>query len=162
MLIIYHGLPPSKNHAKERFGIGYTTSGKSYTRERYKSHVTNFLATFHLEAEYDKKKLEEFVRYYEATKPYDILVSVTYYTDTQRFDRQNYIQFLSDGLQNLLGINDRWFVWRDNSLRYSQDPLTEIKIGLLRNTFLEQKKLNQAAGKSIIKKLDNIGKAIKL
>lgn len=140
MKLVYEGLPPSKNHAKERFGVGYSNTGKRYVMERYKAHVTRFLNTFHLELKYDKRCLESFLLNCEASKPNDIIVSVTYHTDTQRFDRQNYTQFLSDGLQNFLGINDRWFIWRDNPLVFSFEPRTEIELTKIPNLFLFQKK----------------------
>ena len=149
MILAYEGLPPSKNHAKERYGIGYSMTGKRYTKERYRKHVTEFLESFPLLVKYHAENLELFLQRYESGKPCDVIVSVTYSTDNQRCDRQNYTQFLSDALQDFLGINDRWFVWRDNPLKFALDPMTEIELNLVPNLFLSQKKnvLKERKGK---------------
>ena len=153
--IAYYGLPTSKNIEKQRGGGG---------KMRWPEEVIGFQNSFimlGLQHNHDKEIQLFLNEYNKATEPAiknNIRVKMIIHSHTERGDNQNFIDHLSDGLQGMLGVDDKNFLFTVIERQYIPEGYekTVLVLTIEPNTFHQQKMVYKA-----LQKMNKVCKDIK-
>ena len=132
-LIIDIAIPPSKNKKSTVFN----TRTAEVKRFYYDCH-TGTIEYMHM--------VQSFLKDFDSKKEL-LNIEIFHFQEYDRGDLHNTNEILADGLQELLGVNDLYYVIRNNPRRYHPREHLEIIIKRIENRFASERKETKKAKK---------------